>query len=559
MKKKNVSLRLSIVLIIAAFFLMVPVNAKWIINRPADCTESVSPYKKQEATVVAYVDSDTLGNQYTSVEAALAAASKINDGQRHQVVVIPGKDPVKDPVIPVIIKQNCVVSNNVTLVVPYGNAQSPVTQFAGVVNSNFALLNASPDCILIIDDQVKVLVDNGGQILVNGQVGANSSNPGHSSGIGRTTGCTYGQYAAIYRSSSSSIEIKGGSMDCWGLIREVTKSVDYLDNVSYKLTDGLNSSSNSSLISVDGGTINLPFTVYDWQGGAASVRMVAGYDNTTSKADKVAAAADAVTQSYIFPMEKFDCPNIYPKMAFSNKAILSGNLSVIMDNSVQPFVKPLVAENGLIQYKSGTVCWDFENNHNKSDKIKYLQQLDNHKTYIECSQMTGSIGSMSVALTVSGISKNVDTSDYFLPLGSQFSITVGNGSSFNVSNKIVLFPGCDFLVEEGAKCKFSADACALYSPSESGKFSIIHPSSLWTSIRNRKCSSPFSGSCTIVNQGTIEFSGKHGFGGNIVGNQPSSSPHSKDVAVFLPQYKSNGAYDTIQKAKNLYKYNGKTR
>ena len=66
-------------------------------------------------------------------------------------------------------------------------------------------------------------------------------------------------------------------------------------------------------------------------------------------------------------MEKFDCPNIYPKMAFSNKAILDGNLSVYMDNSVQRFVKPLVAEKGLIQYTSGTIYWDFENNHNKSD------------------------------------------------------------------------------------------------------------------------------------------------------------------------------------------------
>ena len=554
MKKKNVSLRLSIVLIIAAFFLMVPVNAKWIINRPADCTGSVSPYKKQKATVVAYVDSDTLGNKYTSVEAALAAASKINDGQRHQVVVIPGKDPVKDPVI---IKQNCVVANNVTLVVPYGNAKSPVTQFAGVVNSNFALLNASPDCILIIDDQVKVLVDNGGQILVNGQVGANSSNPGLSSGIGRTTGCTFGQHAAIYRSSNSSIEIKGGSMDCWGLIREVTKSVDHLDNVSYKLTDGLNSSSNSSLISVDGGTITLPFTVYDWQGGAASLRMVAGYDNKPGTIDKLLAGLGSLfNSSYIFPMEKFDCPNIYPKMAFSNKAILDGNLSVYMDNSVQPFVKPLVAENGLIKYTKGTVYWDFENNHNKSDKIKYLQQLDNHKTYIECSQVEGSIGSRSVTLTVSGIHKDIDTSNFFLPLGSQFSITVGNGSSFDVSNKIVLFPGCDFLVEEGATCKFSADACALYSPSESGSFLPGGEILVWN---KRQFSNPFVGSSNISNKGTISFEGKHSFGGNINGKQPTKSPTTKNVEVFLPKYKSSGAYDTIQKAKNLYKYNEKTR
>lgn len=260
-------------------------------------------------------------------------------------------------------------------------------------------------------------------------------------------------------------------------------------------------------------------------------------------------------------MEKFDCPNIYPKMAFSNKAILDGNLSVYMDNSVQPFVKPLVAENGLIQYTSGTIFWDFENNHNKSDKIKYLQQLDNHKTYIECSQVKGSIGSRSVKLTVSGISKDINTSNFFLPLGSQFSITVGKGSSFDVSNKIALFPGCDFLVEEGATCDFSADACALYSPSESGKYYLP------TMAGKRSYLSPFpdGSSCTIVNHGTINFSyqtglfsGKNHFGGNIVGNQPTKPPQSNEVEVYLPQYKSNGAYDTIQQAKNLYKYR-KTR
>ena len=160
---------------------------------------------------------------------------------------------------------------------------------------------------------------------------------------------------------------------------------------------------------------------------------------------------------------------------------------------------------------------------------------------------------MSVKLTVSGISKDIDTSNFFLPLGSQFSIIVGKGSSFDVSNKIALFPGCDFLVEEGATCEFSADACALYSPSESGKYWLI------TMAERRSYLSPFSGLCTISNQGTISFSGRPSFGGNIVGNQPSGSLHSKDMAVYLPQYNSNGAYDKIQKAKNLYKYNGKTR
>ncbi len=47
MKHKNLYLRGSVFLVILRLFLMLPVNARWIINRPADCTGEVSANSKK--------------------------------------------------------------------------------------------------------------------------------------------------------------------------------------------------------------------------------------------------------------------------------------------------------------------------------------------------------------------------------------------------------------------------------------------------------------------------------------------------------------------------------
>ena len=529
MKKKNYWIRFSVLLVLIRFISMVPVSAKWIINPSLgqDDTLNIGEITNDASKRVAYIEGDTDELGFTTIEAALAKATQKGGSQK--VVVVPGMNPV--------IKHNCVISNGVELVVPYGNAQSPVTQFAHVVKSDFALLNASPDCILTIDDQVKVLVDNGGKILVNGQVGANSSNPGLSSGIGRTTGCTFGQHAAIYRSSSSSIEIKGGSMDCWGLIREVTKSVDYLDRVSYKLTDGLNSSSNSSLISVDGGAINLPFTVYDWQGGANSVCRVAGKDAGSAA---TGAIESFFGKSEIFPMQKFDCPNIYSKRCFKNNGTLSGTLSVIMDNQIQSFNEVLVGKAGLISYSTATIIWDYENTLQNADSIKYHQIIDSHKTLIEVSGGEGSIGSFSVTLNVKGIKKEIDTSNFLLPIGEQFSLHLTSKANFSINNKIKLLPNCIFTIDKESICTVTADFAAYYFPT----------------------SGSVSSQAFIYNYGTLSFIGNRNwtpaynhFGGIISGNKATLSKgtysygkfkpeNHTPISVLLPSYDENNKYTT---------------
>ena len=539
MKKKNFYLRGGALLVLLVLFAIFPVNAMWIINHPADCTGSAGP-KASENTAVAYIDENKANYRYTSVEGALAAASNLKDGQKHKVVVIPQGLDEK-----VVISHDCVISENVELVLPYGTAKSPVVDFADAIRTSATALNSNPDTEVVVDSDVTITVLSGGTLTLNGQLGACDS------GASMTTGRTYGQYSQMELSDNASIEVQsGGTLNCWGLIREVNKKQDHLGKISYTYTCGLNSDSNNSSINVCG-TLNLPFTVYDWQGGAASVFRLAGMDNfSKSDAAKVFAAGSAVTSSYLFPLEKFDCPNIWPKMNFSSEGILKGTLSVVMDNKVQSFVEPLVGRTALITYESGMVVWDFETDIEKTSKSDSFLKIDNHKTELCVEAVTGSVGSLEVQLQASKFSKKVNTSDFFLRLGPQFSIVIENGSTFNVSNKIAILPGCSFVIDNNSKCTFSADAIAIASPSETGNFKYYDYNLRKRKTRDNFC--PYSGTAQIINHGTIEFD-KISFGGCIKGNKPTNTPKQNYVEIWLPNYQG-GRYYHVEKCKNSYKY-----
>lgn len=519
MKHKNLYLRGSVFLVILRLFLMLPVNARWIINRPADCTGEVSANSKKNEPVCY---TDTINNKYTTIEAALAAA---NDGSEHKVVVIPNTEAV-------VITKSCFISSGVELVLPYGTTDAPVVAFAGPVKTDNISLNSKPSTTVILDSGVSINILSGGTLTVNGQMGACDA------GTSKTSGVTFGQYSEMNLSDNASINIQnGGTLNCWGLIREVNKNEDHLGKVSYSYTSGLNADSNNSVIDVQG-TMNLPFTVYDWQGGTASACMVGGYDS-----DNKIGALDALRFSNIFPLEQFDCPNVFPGRKFTNGGSLNGNLSVYMSKEVTTFSEPLVGNEGLIKNSSGMIYWDFETDLAKSGQDTYLQMVNNHKSEISVGKGSASIGSLSVTLR----GKEINTKNFFLRLGSQFSLKVNEGGKFSITNKIAVLPGCSFIVERGGECIFSTDTIAIASPSESGEFQYDQ---LFWHKRDYFC--PYNGVAKILNYGVIGF-GECCFGGTIKGIEPTNSPKSTYVELYLPSYRNNSYYH-VEKCKNSYKY-----
>lgn len=509
MKHKNLYLRGSVFLVILRLFLMLPVNARWIINRPADCTGEVSANSKKNEPVC-YIDTDTINNRYTTIEAALAAA---NDGNEHKVVVIPNTEAV-------VITKSCFISNGVELVLPYGTTDAPVVSFAGPVKTGTISLNSKPSTTVIVDSGVSISILSGGTLTLNGQMGACDA------GTSKTSGVTFGQYSEMNLSDNASIKCQnGGTLNCWGLIREVNKKEE--GKVSYSYTSGLNADSNNSVIDVQG-TLNLPFTVYDWQGGGASVQM---------------------TLKSIFPLQKFDAPNVFPEITISSNGSMWGKLSVVRNNSVSDIDKQcLIGQNkGLINYSSGQITWDYEDNVSKKGINQSLSSFSDHLTSIKLMKGEASVGSFSVKLPVVSdkLPTEVKTEKFLLPLGNQFSLRLSSGAKFTIGNKLMLLPGCSVLIDQGATCTVTADFAACYFPT----------------------SGTITDKAYVINNGDFIFIGNRDgwltynhFGGSFTGNKPTLTkgkyetlpwewkPESHaSIEVTYPLYDGNGAY---QKAEN---------
>lgn len=527
MKKKNYWIRFSVLLVLIRFFSMVPVSAKWIMNPSLgqDATLNISGITNDESKRVAYIEGDTDELGFTTIEAALAKATQKGGSQK--VVVVPGMDPV--------IQHNCVISNGVELILPYYKSDTDTTLVLEFVDetkqASSASLKSKFDSSLILAPSVSLTIESGGIFTVNATVGAYGGN----STTGASTGYTYGHYSEVKRAEKSSIVVKsGGKLNCWGFIREVRKQ----SSTKYPYVTDL--AGNESNIYVDGGEICEPFVLYDWQGGGKSLAIAVGSNDTSTTGLAGAALSFKVGKKReVFPMHKFDMPNIFPKVSCFNSGKIQGRLSLYMGSSgkVVTAIKPVVASDGLISYSSGTCVWDYGID---STAQTLSPSIANHKTKLvmdgfkdqngNITRGKGSIGNLSVQLVITAIgldfNETINTSDFFLPIGEQFDIEIED-SEFTFNKKTMFLPGSALIIGSKGSCSVTSDFAAFYSDNNG-----------------------LTSDSTVINKGILKFQcDKKGnrrptysgnFGAKIKGNFSSSgSDSSPDYNKHSISLKSN--------------------
>ena len=527
MKKKNYWIRFSVLLVLISFFSMAPVSAKWIMNPSLgqDATLNISGITNDESKRVAYIEGDTDELGFTTIEAALAKATQKGGSQK--VVVVPGMDPV--------IQHNCVISNGVELILPYYKSDTDTTLVLEFVDetkqASSASLKSKFDSSLILAPSVSLTIESGGIFTVNATVGAYGGN----STTGASTGYTYGHYSEVKRAEKSSIVVKsGGKLNCWGFIREVRKQ----SSTKYPYVTDL--AGNESNIYVDGGEICEPFVLYDWQGGAKSLAIAVGSNDTSTKGLAGAAMSFKLGKKReVFPMHKFDMPNIFPKVSCFNSGKIQGRLSLYMGSSgkVVTAIKPVVASDGLISYSSGTCVWDYGID---STAQTLAPSITNHKTKLvmdgfkdqngNITRGKGSIGNLSVQLVITAIgldfNETINTSDFFLPIGEQFDIEIED-SEFTFNKKTMFLPGSSLIIGSKGSCSVTSDFAAFYSDNNG-----------------------LTSDSTVINKGILKFQcDKKGtlrptysgnFGAKIKGNFSSSgSDSSPDYNKHSISLKSN--------------------
>lgn len=534
MKKKNYWIRFSVLLVLIRFFSMAPVSAKWIMNPSLgqDATLNISGITNDESKRVAYIEGDTDELGFTTIEAALAKATQKGGSQK--VVVVPGMDPV--------IQHNCVISNGVELILPYYKSDTDTTLVLEFVDetkqASSASLKSKFDSSLILDPSVSLTIESGGIFTVNATVGAYGGNPT----TGASTGYTYGHYSEVKRAEKSSIVVKsGGKLNCWGFIREVRKQS------STKFPYITDLAGNEANIYVDGGEICEPFVLYDWQGGSKSLAIAVGSNDTSTKGLAGAAlsfkGANIATGfkkvREVFPMHKFDMPNIFPKVSCFNSGKIQGRLSLYMGSSekVVTAIKPIVASDGLISYSSGTCVWDYVID---STAQTLAPSIANHKTKLamngfkdqngNITRGKASIGNLSVQLIITvGVDFNetINTSDFFLPIGEQFDIEIED-SEFTFNQKTMFLPGSSLIIGSKGSCSVTSDFAAFYSDNNG-----------------------LTSDSTVINKGILKFQCDKGkswgkttysgsFGAKVKGNFSSSgSDSSPDYNNHSISLKSN--------------------
>lgn len=481
MKHKNLYLRGSVFLVILRLFLMLPVNARWIINRPADCTGEVSSKSQEKKTPVCYIDTDTFGNRYTSIEAALAVA---NDGKSHKVVVTDNTT----------IENDCVIPNKTELVLPCDRT-GDTKQTKMMTSFDDFYTEKTGQCVctnsrslkykITLANKKKITID--GSLSVLGQFGGSSGN---------RTSYTFGSFSQLQLMNESQLVVNsGGKINCFGFI-----TTDYPSNT------------DDNILVNSGGEVYSPLTIYDWAGGTKTSFYVG-----QAKLD-----AAKISENYAFPFLNYDRANIAVPLFLTNGLLFYGLIQInsgsdnVNDSSVMVFKKVLIVgkDSAFINVTSEHLVWQFSTFESLSDLSKIKAQystFSKHKTSVSFFG-DGSIGSLS--RTVTGIS--VDSADFMMPMNSSFSISInGVGKEVNISKMTIWRADSSLLISSGCKCIASADICFVYSDSDSEK----------NLLGKEKYSIYKKGRAYATNNGNLQFSSNISIAGKIEGNRPSIGSH----------------------------------
>ena len=351
-------------------------------------------YRVTEKTVIFkfYAVAYSGSTYYSSIEGAL---SEVMGGE---IWVIPNTTGS------VYIKGNnedktvCTIPGGVTLILPYADGVRNTSDLA-------ELSNASTDYTVtnkvIIYDGVTLVLEKGAQLDVCGQRSANGANT--------SAGHTSGNTSELVLNPGSSI-VSHGTINCYGYIEE-----------SYK-------NNGSTVVIMYGGSIVMPFVIYDFMGGSATSFIgVTGTNNGTGTKDTTPV------------FDRFAFINVIPTLEIRYGGELYGIANLYADDknntSRGNFVG--ITEDYILQLTDETYSKIVA----KYDKESAVTQLD----------IYGGAKTNGLKLDVAGYV--ADTSKFAFSLGFNWNIALkvadGQGTAdYSMGQLFKLLPGASLTVEE---------------------------------------------------------------------------------------------------------------
>ena len=412
-------------------------------TKPVEVTVTFTPVNDNYATVtgtlrvsmkaVAYSDK---GVYYGTIESALNSVSS------GTIYVIPGINPT--------IKADCTIRGTTTLVLPYNERMylSREGTSSSFADANLAAVTANRKSNVTIASGITLTIESRATLTIGGILGTTA-------GGNELQAHTSGSYAQITLAENAMIK-SSGTINCYGYIKESTLN-------------------NGSKVECSGGTIYMPFVVYDYRGGSST--------------------SGAYDKGKIFPFSVFDMPNIQSLFSISSNAsvyglldIYTGETSISMLGSSATILarhntgEALIigfASDALIKLKSGAIV-----------DVKYNAKFEGNESYtvdddingrttmtftggaefnkmslkIEAAKDVIYTGAASVLSSTveSLLNTSISSSDCAFPISWKFDIVIDDGT-YEISNRIKFMTGSTFIVGENATLNVNAATIAYSS------------------------------------------------------------------------------------------------
>ena len=248
-------------------------------------------------------------------------------------------------------------------------------------------------------------METGANIRVDGVMNLSASQ--YAGGTDTGAGLVYGSYGHINMNSGSTITVSANAkLYVWGYI-----------------------TGSGSVVVKGNGTVYEHFQVMDWRGGTCTTSM---------------ASAERV-----FPMSQYYVQNVEVPMKLEAGAVEMGYMATTVQYlGIQGAQVPFIGPSGMFQITSGYVVKDYDEN---TDRLV----IDSYGAI----QMKSLELSMRLGLS----STNLKSALFELPINGNISVRIHNvpGSetvnSITITQDIILLPGAEIIVDEGAECILGTD------------------------------------------------------------------------------------------------------
>lgn len=406
--------------------------SEWLIQ--GSVTKSYGKDADKNARVVAYIQGRS--EKFTTIEKAVNFANGLSNASNYTVVTVPYSEIDKNgkkKLVPIVISSSFTINSNVKLLFSFdGDVASTKTPdkdgtYAMVTDlSKTSLVNSAVVCGT---KAKKVVITNNGTIEIGGELSGGS-------GGGAYAGHTAGRYAEVVLGEYSSIVNDGGTIDCFGYIREGTYNSSTKEVTYTHLGD---TNANVGFVENKNGKFNLPFVLRDYRGGTSMV-----------------AVGNSIGDYHISAFNQIDIRNVTCKISFDYDSEVVGWANLRTGEALDGFIKAQMnsCDIRLIGLPEGTNKYLIEPTNAQFSFDAYY----NPQTEVGAYDIYGGAqtNGMSLKVSVGPIKKDISTEDVFFPLSFRQKVILHKSAKqtsalFRMNQRFKIMSGSYFEIDKGAR------------------------------------------------------------------------------------------------------------